>query len=66
MTLAPAERRQLVAITLGALAVFAVIRLLPTGTNLSHMDFRVTAKNSIDFATRSIRSSFPWLRRRRR
>ena len=49
MTLAPAERRQLVAITLGALAVFAVIRLLPTGTNLSHMDFRVTAKNSIDF-----------------
>ena len=49
MTLAPTERRQLVGITLGALAVFAVLRWLPTGTNLSHMDFRVTAKNSIDF-----------------
>jgi hypothetical protein len=32
-----------------ALAIFAAFRWLPTGTNLSHMDFRVTAKNPIDF-----------------
>ena len=46
---APAPRRQIIFITLGALAIFAFMRWLPTGTNLSHMDFRVTAKNSIDF-----------------
>jgi hypothetical protein len=28
--------------------VFGVMRFLPTGTNLSHMDFRVTGKNSIE------------------
>ena len=43
------QRRQFVGITLGALAVFAVMRFLPTGTNLNHMDFRVTARNPIDF-----------------
>ena len=49
MKVAPLPWRQLVWITLGALAIFAALRLLPTGTNLNHMDFRVTAKNSIDF-----------------
>jgi hypothetical protein len=46
-----AQRRQLALITLGAVAIFVVLRLLPTGTNLSHMDFRVdgNAKNSIEF-----------------
>ena len=43
------QRRQLAWITVGALAVFVFLRLLPTGTNLNHMDFRVNAKNSIDF-----------------
>ena len=43
------QRRQLVLITLGAVAVFVVMRLLPTGTNLNHMDFRVSGKNSIEF-----------------
>jgi hypothetical protein len=35
-------------ITLGALAIFWVFRHLPTGTNLSHMDFRVQGGNSIE------------------
>ena len=42
-------RRQIVLITVGALALFAVFRWLPTGTNLSHMDFRATGTNSIEF-----------------
>lgn len=44
-----AQRRQIVGITLGAIAVFLFLRYLPTGTNLNHMDFRVTGTNSIDF-----------------
>lgn len=43
------QRRQIAWLTLGALGVFAFMRWLPTGTNLSHMDFRVDAKNPIDF-----------------
>lgn len=45
------QRRQLGWITAGALAVFIAFRFLPTGTNLSHMDFRVDAKgaNAIEF-----------------
>ena len=42
-------RRQVFLITVGALALFAVFRWLPTGTNLSHMDFRATGTNSIEF-----------------
>ncbi|MEY2879930.1 MAG: hypothetical protein RLZZ15_2310 [Verrucomicrobiota bacterium] len=49
MTLGATERRQLAWITGGAVAVYALLRLLPTGTNLSHMDFRADAKNSIEF-----------------
>lgn len=51
MSFAPAERRQLAWITAGAIAVFVGLRLLPTGTNLSHMDFRVDprAGNAIEF-----------------
>ncbi len=40
----PEQRRQTLWITAGALAVFAGLRLIPTGTNLSHMDFRVDPK----------------------
>jgi hypothetical protein len=43
------ERRQIAVITIAAIAVFVTLRWLPTGTNLNHMDFRVDAKNSIDF-----------------
>jgi hypothetical protein len=41
----------LILITLGALAIFFGLRLLPTGTNLSHMDFRVDPKagNVLEF-----------------
>jgi hypothetical protein len=49
MTLTATEKKQFAWITGSALVVFVVMRFLPTGTNLSHMDFRVTAKNSIDF-----------------
>jgi hypothetical protein len=49
MTRASTEKKQLAWITAGAVAVFLVMRFLPTGTNLNHMDFRVTAKNSIEF-----------------
>jgi hypothetical protein len=46
-----AQWRQLLLITVGAAAIFAGLRLLPTGTNLSHMDFRVDPKagNAIEF-----------------
>lgn len=44
-----AQRRQLVLLTAGALALFALFRWLPTGTNLSHMDFRATGGNTIEF-----------------
>lgn len=47
--LSPTQWRQIGIITLVAVAIFMTFRWLPTGTNLSHMDFRVTAKNSIDF-----------------
>ena len=47
--LTPRQWRQFAFITVGAIGVFAFVRWLPTGTNLSHMDFRVDAKNSIDF-----------------
>jgi hypothetical protein len=47
--LSAGQRRQIVVITTVALAVFLFFRLLPTGTNLNHMDFRVSGKNSVDF-----------------
>ncbi|HYP16860.1 MAG TPA: hypothetical protein VEQ65_06575 [Opitutus sp.] len=48
-TFAPAQWRQVGVITLAAIGLYAFLRWLPTGTNLSHMDFRVDAKNAIDF-----------------
>lgn len=41
--------RQIGTITVSAIAIFAFFRWLPTGTSLSHMDFRVNASNSIEF-----------------
>jgi hypothetical protein len=43
------EWRGIAAITAGAAALFVGVRLLPTGTNLSHMDFRVQGGNVIEF-----------------
>jgi hypothetical protein len=41
-----AQWRQLGLITAGAVALFFGLRALPTGTNLSHMDFRVDPKGA--------------------
>ena len=46
------ERRrwkQVVWLSAGAIALFVGIRLLPTGTNLSHMDFRAKSSNPVVF-----------------
>jgi hypothetical protein len=40
---------QIGAITAAAAALYGVVRNLPTGTNLSHMDFRVQGPNVIEF-----------------
>jgi hypothetical protein len=47
--LAPAQWRSIALITAAAAALFVTVRLLPTGTNLSHMDFRVQGGNVIEF-----------------
>lgn len=47
--LGPPQWRRIAAITLAAAALFVAVRLLPTGTNLSHMDFRVQGSNVIEF-----------------
>lgn len=46
-----AQRRSIGLITGVALALYLIVRLLPTGTNLNHMDFRVEggAKGSLEF-----------------
>jgi hypothetical protein len=46
---APYPWRQILLITLVAMALFLMVRWLPTGTNLSHMDFRVQGGNVIQF-----------------
>jgi hypothetical protein len=43
------QRRSIALITAAALALFVIVRLLPTGTNLNHMDFRVTGKGALEF-----------------
>jgi hypothetical protein len=48
-TLERRQWRQLAVISVAALAIYITLRLLPTGTNLNHMDFRVQGKNSIEF-----------------
>ncbi len=45
----PREWRRIAVLTAAAAALFIVVRELPTGTNLSHMDFRVQGGNSIEF-----------------
>ena len=46
---APYPWRQIVLITAVALALYVAVRLLPTGTNLNHMDFRVEGKGALEF-----------------
>lgn len=47
-TLNPVQKRQLVLLSVGAIALFIVVRMLPIGTNLSHGDFRVAGGNVIE------------------
>ena len=48
-SLDPRQRRSVVLITVVAIALYVTVRLLPTGTNLSHMDFRVEGKGALEF-----------------
>jgi hypothetical protein len=43
------QLRSIGVITGVALALYVTVRLLPTGSNLNHMDFRVTGKDAIEF-----------------
>lgn len=45
----PRTNRQVALITAVALALYVVVRLLPTGSNLNHMDFRTEGKGAIEF-----------------
>lgn len=47
--LTPGQRRSVGLITAGALALYLGVRLLPAGSNLNHMDFRVDEKGAIEF-----------------
>lgn len=49
LVLAPIQIRQIALITAAAITLFVIVRRLPTGTNLSHMDFRVEGGNVIQF-----------------
>jgi hypothetical protein len=42
-------RNQVVVITAVALALYVAVRLLPTGSNLNHMDFRMEGKGALEF-----------------
>lgn len=46
--LSAGQWRQVVLITLGAVALYVGFRLLPTGTNLSHTDFRTGGEGSLE------------------
>ena len=42
-------RTQIILITAAALALYVFVRLLPVGSNLNHMDFRMEGKGAIEF-----------------
>jgi hypothetical protein len=48
MILTRPQQNQIALLTLGAITLFVIFRYLPTGTNLSHMDFRVEGGNVIE------------------
>jgi hypothetical protein len=48
MILTRPQQNQIALLTIGAIALFVTFRYLPTGTNLSHMDFRVEGGNVIE------------------
>jgi len=42
-------RNQIILITTVALALYVTVRLLPTGSNVNHMDFRMEGKGTLEF-----------------
>jgi len=47
--LAPAQKRSIGLITGGALVLFVAVRLLPVGSSVNHMDFRMEGKGVLEF-----------------
>lgn len=47
--LSPAQKRSIALITGAALVLYVVVRLLPTGSNVNHMDFRMEGKGALEF-----------------
>lgn len=45
---APVAWRSVITISLAALGLYALMRVLPTGTNLNHIDFRVEGKGAVE------------------
>src|SRR6478736_5745413 len=43
------EKRSIALITGAALAIFVVVRLLPVGSSVNHMDFRMEGRGAIEF-----------------
>jgi hypothetical protein len=43
------QRNQILLLSAGALALYLLVRLLPVGPNLNHMDFRVEGKGALEF-----------------
>lgn len=43
------KRTQIIVITAVALGLYVLVRLLPTGTSLNHMDFRMEGKGALEF-----------------
>ncbi len=48
-SLTPAQKRSIGFITGGALVLYVIVRLLPTGSNVNHMDFRMEGKGALEF-----------------
>lgn len=48
-SLTSTQKRSLALITGVAILLFVVIRLLPTGSNVNHMDFRMEGKGALEF-----------------
>jgi hypothetical protein len=43
------QNRQIAVITAVAVVLYVVVRLLPTGSNVNHMDFRMEGKGALEF-----------------
>jgi hypothetical protein len=48
-TLSPSQKRSIAFITGAAVVLFVVVRLLPVGSSVNHMDFRMEGRGAIEF-----------------